>query len=412
MGKAIELGIGFVTGRANVCNIINNYFKNMLEQVKQIEIPINITLFILYDLNYTGVDREDFYKIIPAVYKNIKVKYITPENIEEEKKRINAKTDITYESLNLFLGNGHARGRNTLMYYAYKEKIDYLLFWDDDEYPVASIKEGDEIFWKKQENINIHLKNINDADLTIGYHCGYVSPIPYIDFKNEISETEFRNFIEVVSNDIISWESIKSKMQNNNGVTYADREIAEGKGVYEIEMQGAGKWVAGSTLCLNLQHIEKIPAFYNPPDARGEDTFFATRLNNTKVLKVPVYHFHDGFLMYKDIMQSNFPKKLEKAKADNYENLIEKRFFYATIGWIRYKPLLMYISDKINYRNSIKNVYIKLESCIPTMNQIFKEYDSKVFLDELVKYSNNVEKDYEEYIKTNEVWNMLKNSAL
>lgn len=29
MEKAIELGIGFVTGRANVCKIINNYFKEM-----------------------------------------------------------------------------------------------------------------------------------------------------------------------------------------------------------------------------------------------------------------------------------------------------------------------------------------------------------------------------------------------
>ncbi len=408
MEKAIELGIGFVTGRANVCNIVNNYFKTMLKQVKKIERPINITLFILYDLSYRGVDRIDFYKIIPAVYKDMNVKFITPENIEEEKKRIIARTDITYEEINLFLGNGHARGRNTLMHFAYRDNMDYLLFWDDDEYPVANIKEGNEILWKKQDNINMHLKNINNADVTIGYHCGYVSPIPYIDFKNKITETEFRNFIEALSNDIISWESIKFKMQNDNGVTYAEKEIAEGKGIYEIEMKGAGKWVAGSTLCLNLQHIDKIPAFYNPPDARGEDTFFATKLANTKVLKVPVYHFHDGFLRYTDIMHSNYPPKLEKAKADNSENLIEKRFFYASIGWIRYKPLLIYISDKTNYKTNIEIVYHKLKSCIPAMNEIFKEHDFNVLLEELIKYSDNVEKDYEEYLKTNEVWNRLK----
>ena len=34
------------------------------------------------------------------------------------------------------------------------------------------------------------------------------------------------------------------------------------------------KWVAGSTLCLNLKEPEKIPAFLNPLAARGEDTFF------------------------------------------------------------------------------------------------------------------------------------------
>ncbi len=408
MEKAIELGIGFVTGRANVCNIINNYFKDMLKQVKKIERPINITLFILYDLNYRGVDRIDFYKIIPAVYKDINVKFITPENIEEEKKRIIARTDITHEEINLFLGNGHARGRNTLMHFAYRDNMDYLLFWDDDEYPVANIKEGNEILWKKQDNINMHLKNINKADVTIGYHCGYISPIPYIDFKNEITETEFKNFIESVSNDIISWESIKSKIQNDNGITYADKEIADGKEVYELQMQGAGKWVAGSTLCLNLQHIDKIPAFYNPPDARGEDTFFSTKLENAKVLKIPVYHFHDGFLMYTDIMLSKYPKILEKAKADNSENLIEKRFYYASIGWIRYKPLLMYISDKNNYKTNIKIVYDKLKSCIPAMNDLFRENDFNVLLEELTKYSSNVEKHYEEYLKTNEIWNRLK----
>lgn len=195
MEKSIELGIGFVTGRANVCNIINNYFKNMLEQVKEIKRPINITLFILYDLNYKCVDRENFYKIIPEVYKDINIKFITPEDIEEEKKKIIAKTDIKYNEINLFLGNGHARGRNTF-------------------------------------------------------------------------------------------------------------------------------------------------------------------------------------------------------------------------GWIRYKPLLMYIYDKTNYKTNIKDVYNKLNNCVSSMNKLFKNYDFNVLLEELDKYSQNVEKDYEEYLKTNEIWNKLKRKKL
>ncbi len=178
MEKAIELGIGFVTGRANVCKIINNYFKDMIRQIKELETPVNITLFVLYDLTYRGVERLDFYKIIPEVYKDINITFITPENIEEEKKRIIAKTDITYEEINLFLGNGHAKGRNTLMHFAYRNNMDYLLFWDDDEYPVANIKDNNKIIWKMQDNIKVHLKNIQNADITIGYHCGYISPIP------------------------------------------------------------------------------------------------------------------------------------------------------------------------------------------------------------------------------------------
>lgn len=40
-----------------------------------------------------------------------------------------------------------------------------------------------------------------------------------------------------------------------------------------------------------MNHLDKIPAFYNPPEARGEDTFFSTLLDDAKVLRVPVYHF-------------------------------------------------------------------------------------------------------------------------
>lgn len=406
MEKAIELGIGFVTGRANVCNIINSYFKDMLKQVKKLDKPINITLFILYDLNYTGTERINFYKIIPAVYKDINVKFITPEDIEEEKKRIIAKTDITYEEINLFLGNGHAKGRNTLMLFAYRDNMDYLLFWDDDEYPVANIKEKNEIVWKKQNNLSMHLNYIDKADVTIGYHCGYISPIPYMDLSKKETEVEFKNYIEAVSNDIISWKSVKEKMQDSNGVTYANPKIASGKGVYEVQQEKAGKWVAGSTLCLNLQHIDKIPAFYNPINARGEDTFFATKLQDSKVLKIPVYHFHDGFLMYTDIMLNKYPKILEKANLS--KKIVEKRFFDASVGWIRYKPLLMYITDKENYEKRKQIIYKELKESIPYMNKIFKKYDFNVLLQEFIKYSENVENDYKDYQKTNEIWNRLK----
>lgn len=55
------------------------------------------------------------------------------------------------------------------MYYAKMWHIDYLLFWDDDEYPVACIKNEDtgELIWKEQDNVAMHLKYIENADITI-----------------------------------------------------------------------------------------------------------------------------------------------------------------------------------------------------------------------------------------------------
>lgn len=403
MNDTIEFGIGFVTGRPNVCKIINNYYKNMIEQLERTGKKVNLTIFLLYDLNYQYTIRTDFYSIIPDVYKNIKIKYITPENIEEEKKKLISRNNFTREEVDLFLGNGHAKGRNTVMYYALKWKMDYLLFWDDDEYPVAVLKNEDGFLWIPQDNLAKHLENISNADVTIGYHCGYISPIPYVELGEEIKEEDFKNYIEAISNELVSWESIKQKMIDNNGVTYADRNIAEGKGLYELKE----KWVSGSTLCLNLRNIERIPAFYNPPQGRGEDTFFSTLLQDAKILKIPVYHFHDGFLKYTSIIKGRYPKKLRRIKIE--EENIESRFLKASKGWIKYKPLLMYIQDKENYKTNIKESIEKLEKSVPKINQLFDSENFTDLVKDLREYDKNVEKHYNEYIKTNEIWRRLKN---
>lgn len=402
MKDTIELGIGFVTGRPNVCKLINNYYKNMIEQLERTGKKVNLTIFLLYDLNYQYTIRTDFYSIIPEVYKNIKIKYITPENIEEEKKKLISRNNFTKEEVDLFLGNGHAKGRNTVMYYALKWKMDYLLFWDDDEYPVAVVKEDDNLQWIPQDNILKHLEHIDDVDITIGYHCGYISPIPYVELGEEISEDDFKNYIEAISNELVSWESIKQKMIDNNGVTYSEKSIAEGKGLYELQQ----KWVAGSTLCLNLNHLDKIPAFYNPPLARGEDTFFSTLLKDAKILKIPVYHFHDGFLKYTSIIKGRYPKKLRRIKIE--EENIESRFLKASKGWIKYKPLLMYIQDNENYKRNMKVAIEKLEKSVPKINELFESTNFTDLVKDLKEYDRNVEKHYKEYLKTNEIWKKMK----
>lgn len=409
MDKKIKFGLGFVTGRPNVCKVINNTYEQLINQFKDTDKKVELTIFILFDLGYQYTTRVDFYGIIPNVYKDIKIKYITPEDIEEEKKKLIAREDFTKNDADLFFGHGHAKGRNSLMYYALKAKMDYLLFWDDDEYPVACIKdeENNEIIWKEQDNIAMHLKYISKADVTIGYHCGYISPIPYVELDEDVDQEKFKCFIEALGNDIISWDSIREKFVKHNGITYANPEIANGEGAYEIKSDGVGKWVAGSTLCLNLKHIDRIPAFYNPEGARGEDTFFSTKLNESKVIKVPVYHFHDGFLKYTNIMRKKYPKTLRKIKSS--EEQIEQRFFKASRGWIKYKPLFEYITDREHYEEKMKNTYEKLEEGIPEVNKLFENDEFNILLDDLKEYDKNVKKHYNEYVKTNEIWNKLKN---
>ena len=400
--KVINLGIGFEAGRANVCELINTYYKDMVEQANKYKMPVKITIFLMYDLHYQGAKKEDFYNINPDVFKTLNLKYITEEDIENIK---NDSMDIlSKQEIDLFFGYGHAKGRNTIMYFALKEGMDYLMFWDDDEYPVACLKEGNKVIWKKQNNILLHLNAMEHATVSNGYHCGYVSPIPYIQFGEDIKEDTFKIFIEAISNDIVCWSSIKQKMLKNYGITYADKDLANEIGEYTLDE----KWVSGTNLCINLNRLKEVPAFYNPPNARGEDTFFSTKLGKAKTIKIPVYHFHDGFLQYTRIMEKDFPLSIGKIKMNSAK--IEKRFFNACIGWARYKPLLMYVINKEDYLKNSEIVYNKLKDSVDEMNKLIKysDCDFTKILEEYKAFSSRVILDFQDYQRVNRIWNKLK----
>ena len=61
MAKKVKFGIGFVTGRPNVCRIVNSYYKDMLEQVSKYKKEVELTIFILFDTSYQQGERKDFY---------------------------------------------------------------------------------------------------------------------------------------------------------------------------------------------------------------------------------------------------------------------------------------------------------------------------------------------------------------
>lgn len=408
MSKPIEFGIGFLTGRTNICKIINNCYKDMIEQVKDYPEEVHLTIFILYDLEFQHTKREDFYTLKDDVYKKIHIKYITPEDIEEEKKILKSRYNLTKDEAGLILGTGYARARNAIMYFALKRKIDYLLFWDDDEYPYANIKgENNQIIWEKQNNILEHLNVIKNADVTVGHRCGNMSPVPYIEFdKDDIKERDFKEYIEAVSNEVISWDKVKKSMNKDNGMTFAENDITEGKDKIVLKNIGIENWLYASGICINLTHLEKIPAFYNPPEARGEDTFFCTLLTEAKVVKVPTYHFHDSFLKYTGVLTGKFPKRFEKLKLN--DKSVGERFLKASIGWVKYKPLLMYIMQRKTYLKEMKIAQEKLENCIDKINEIFPENNFLCLVDEFKKYDQKVKKHYKEYLKTNDVWNRIK----
>lgn len=112
-----------------------------------------------------------------------------------------------------------------------------------------------------------------------------------------------------------------------------------------------------------------------------------------------------GFSTYKHLLSGVLPTKLKYIKADN-EQIIE-RFFRACIGWIRYKPLLLYITDPDSYDGRIQEMKAQLAATLPNIRQYFGRDDFMNIATELEKYDRNVKKHYEEFSETKLGWQRI-----
>ena len=192
----------------------------------------------------------------------------------------------------------------------------------------------------------------------------------------------------------------------NGGVTYADTNVLVSEEVEEVRETNHTKFISGSNLCINLTNPSRVNPFYNPPNARGEDTFLSTCLQDRKVLRVPCYTFHDGFSTYKHLLDGVLPTKLKYIKADT-EQVIE-RFYRACIGWIRYKPLLLFITQPDSYDERIQEMKGQLSATLPKICQYFGRDDFMKIATELESYDRNVKKHYEEFLETQQAWEKIK----
>lgn len=405
--KKINVGVGFVTGRKNFKNVVKTYVDSWNDSGLVDNKKYALHLFVAYDLKYKSTKVSD-YKITDVEILDMvdSAYYLGNSSIVNEALSLVEKKVITLQEAKLIFGEGYAMKRNAVLYFALKNKMDYLIFLDDDEYPIATIKINDSLVWKGQEVLSTHINNIKHADMTHGHHCGYISPIPNLDFNDKLSEDEFRIFIESISNDIINWDSIKEKM-NDGGVTYADLDIINSKITEEVKEINGMKFISGSNLGFNLKNIDKLFPFYNPPGARGEDTFLSTCIGEYNIRKIPCYTFHDGFSTYEHLLIGVLPNKLQVIRADISVNA--KRFLKASIGWVRYKPLLLYITQRDNYEAEIVKMKENLSVVIPKICDYFGNDKFKTILDELEFYHTHVEDHYKDFENTKSAWAKVMN---
>lgn len=400
--KKINIGIGFVTGRKNFKKVATAYIRSFTENEYLDTNKYAIHLFVAYDLKYTGTQVSDYritdenlLEFVDSAY------YLGPKAIESEADHLVKEKVITSEEANLIFGDGYARKRNAVLYFAVKNNMDSLIFLDDDEYPIANIKADEGVTWRGQEILSTHIEGLEIADITHGNHCGYISPIPQLQFNEQLTEHEFKLFIEAVSNDIINWDSYKEKLEDG-GITYADTDVMNNDQDIWVESVNGMKFISGANLAINLKDRKKIFPFYNPPGARGEDTFLSTCINRCKVLKVGCYAFHDAFSTYGQILSGVLPESIKVMKTNT--PTATKRFLKAAIGWIRYKPLLVYVTQPKEYDKKMFEIEKKLNYILPKISLYFKTKDFQVILKEFNYYRNHVRQHFEEFENTKKAW--------
>lgn len=405
--KKIRYGIGFATGRKSFKKVLSAYLQTWMEAKKRLppDYEVALTLFVAYDLDYLSTQSTDYTNLSQEVVDQFEnIVFLGAKNALRSIERLEKGGSFSKTELRSVFGSGYAGKRNAILYAALDNQIDYLLFLDDDEYPLAVTANSEGCLWSGQHVMLSHLLEIPNADYTNGHHCGYVSPIPQIRFNEQLTEADFQAFIEAISNDIISWESMKRLMESG-GVTYASKEVLTKKQKTDVPEIHGCKFISGANLCINLTSPERTFPFYNPPGARGEDTFLSTMLHERTVRQIPCYAFHDGFSTYKHILDGALPTQLAPITAES--RAVVTRFLGACTGWVRYKPLLVYLTRPDVFEQEMAHMQSTLSDVLPKFAAYAGDEGFLAIEDEFLKYRKNVSKHAAQLHLAQATWKKL-----
>lgn len=149
--KEIKVGIGFATGRKSFQKVLKAYIYSWNESGLVDNDNISLNLFIAYDLAYHKTKATDYTNISPELIGQIdSCKFIAKPCIKEEIDYLIQENVINLQEAHMIFGKGYAANRNAILYNAIKNNMDYLLFCDDDEYPLAVTNTKRTAIWSGQ----------------------------------------------------------------------------------------------------------------------------------------------------------------------------------------------------------------------------------------------------------------------
>ena len=112
---------------------------------------MRLNLFVAYDLKYKNTKSADYTNIGKEVRNLIDDTYfIGGDVIQKEIDDLITSNVITEKEARLCFEKGYAGKRNAVLYAALKNKMHYLIFLDDDEYPMAVTNTRSTAIWGGQ----------------------------------------------------------------------------------------------------------------------------------------------------------------------------------------------------------------------------------------------------------------------
>jgi len=232
--------------------------------------------------------------------------------------------------------NSYATRRNQALATALEADCRYLFFYDDDEHWVRPIFHADKtVGWRHSDPLVPHLAGLAaGAVITCGVTLGQVSPVPWIlpqqtdprylvDLGHALRfGSEFlhrRSFVE----DAGRWRCRPS--------CRLDAPMLRRRGILPL---------TGGNLAIDLRAMRagRIPPYYNPPLARGEDALLGARVRHLPVRRVSACSFHDPFGRM-HCAEDGEPMSMAAQTPDPDQAL--QRFADALCGWVGYAPLLV-----------------------------------------------------------------------
>lgn len=250
-----------------------------------------------------------------------------------------------------------------------------------------------------------HFKYLQFSDFTVGHHCGYLSPVPALEYDDIMTEEDFYRFTQALSSDVLKWDAVQEVIRSG-GVTYADKQILMDQKASLVEPVHGAKYLSGCNLGINLTRPERVLPFYNPPGARGEDSILSTCLADYTVKSIPVYTFHDGFSIYGSLLKGVLPIDLKKISLYESEH-IHHRFYHACIGWMRYKPLYTYLTQPQSCQQLLSEAKENLNSTLSNVCAYFNNRGFERLRKELDAYTKKIPEHAEALNKTQQVWHTI-----